>query len=328
MIKAGIIGTGIGLKHLEAINNYRNSKVSVILEKDKKRIKVLKKNFNKILFTGDEKVFFKSKLDLISIASYDNHHFDHILKSIKKNTAIIVEKPMCLNLLQLKKIKKLVSKKKIKIISNLVLRNNSLFKNIKNKVKKKSIFYAEADYLWGRKYKLNGWRSNISEYSLTLGAAIHMIDLMMWIIDNKPVKVFSKSNNIASKNSKFKKFSFANYIFTFPKNLIVKITANAVCVHPHFHTIKIFEKKKTIISDIGGQYLVDKKQNKFKISKMNYAYPYKSNRKKLIRNFIDSLLDKKKIYPSFKSQVDLMIACLYADLSLKQNKELKINYSI
>ena len=61
---------------------------------------------------------------------------------------------------------------------------------------------------------------------------------------------------------------------------------------------------------------------------MNYAYPDKSNRKKLIRNFIDSLLDKKKIYPSFKSQVDLMIACLYADLSLKQNKELKINYSI
>ena len=49
------------------------------------------------------------------------------------------------------------------------------------------------------------------------------------------------------------------------------------------------------------------------ISKMNYDYPDKKNRKNLIRNFIDCILDKKKIDPSFKSQVDLMIACLYAD---------------
>ena len=37
MIKAGIIGTGVGMKHFEAISGHRKSKVTCILEKDKKQ---------------------------------------------------------------------------------------------------------------------------------------------------------------------------------------------------------------------------------------------------------------------------------------------------
>ena len=46
MIKAAIIGTGIGLKHFEAIHGYRSSKVIVIYEKDKRRNKILKKKIS------------------------------------------------------------------------------------------------------------------------------------------------------------------------------------------------------------------------------------------------------------------------------------------
>lgn len=42
-IYAAIIGTGIGIKHFEAINNYKNSKVICIYEKDRKKRKILKK---------------------------------------------------------------------------------------------------------------------------------------------------------------------------------------------------------------------------------------------------------------------------------------------
>ena len=37
-INAAIIGTGIGLKHLESIEGYRNSFVKIICEKDKKKL--------------------------------------------------------------------------------------------------------------------------------------------------------------------------------------------------------------------------------------------------------------------------------------------------
>ena len=69
----------------------------------------------------------------MSIASYDNYHYSQILKSIKNKKNIIVEKPMCLNSKQLNNIKKLISNSDLKIMSNMVLRVNDLFQNIKKK---------------------------------------------------------------------------------------------------------------------------------------------------------------------------------------------------
>ena len=43
-ICAGIIGSGIGIKHFDAIQNYKKSFVKFICEKDKKKHLILKKS--------------------------------------------------------------------------------------------------------------------------------------------------------------------------------------------------------------------------------------------------------------------------------------------
>ena len=112
-INAAIIGTGIGIKHLEAIEGYKKSKVLMICEKDKKKILELKKRYPKIKITNDEnKIFLDKKINLVSIASFDNFHFSQIVKSFKSNKNVIVEKPMCLRENQLRKIVSLIKKKK------------------------------------------------------------------------------------------------------------------------------------------------------------------------------------------------------------------------
>ena len=118
--------------------------------------------------------------------------------------------------------------------------------------------------MWGRKEKLSGWRSKLKEYSITLGAGIHVIDLVMWMLNLRPIYVTSFGNNIGTKNSKFKKKSFAVYIFEFPKNIIVKITANASGVYEHFHEMKIFQIKETLVHNVNGT-LNFKKNNKKKL---------------------------------------------------------------
>ena len=83
-IKAAIIGTGIGIKHFNAIENYKGSKVKIICEKDKSKIKLLKKKYPKKIITSDEKLIYSNKeINLVSIASYDNYHFNQIFKSLK-----------------------------------------------------------------------------------------------------------------------------------------------------------------------------------------------------------------------------------------------------
>ncbi len=181
--------------------------------------------------------------------------------------------------------------------------------------------------MWGRKEKLFNWRSNTKYYSLTLGATIHILDLICWILNSKPSHVFAKSNKKITKNTKFKKFSFANYTFTFPNNIIVSLKSDAVCIHPHYHSFQIFEKHKTFISNLSGQFEIKKKgKNNYNIKKKNYAYPDKKNRSKLIQSFIDCIIDKKKLPIKMQNIFDVMMACFYADLSAKKNKELKIKY--
>ena len=324
-IKAGIIGLGIGEKHLEAIENYKSSEVSILCDIDKKKIKQLKKKFPNKVITSNPDIIFKDKnINLVSIASYDNFHFHHIIKALNFNKHVIVEKPMCLNINELKKIiKKLKEKRKLKIISNLPLRTVSLFDNIKKNINPNKIFYIEADYIWGRLNKLFQWRSKISNYSLTLGAGIHMIDLIMWLLNSRPISVSSLGNNILTSQSNFNKKSFIINVFKFPKNIIVKITSNATNSYPHIHELKIFEKKKTIINNLKGSFVINEKKS---IKKIKGSYPDKKSRKKLIRSFIDHILSNKKPLINFNEQKNLMSVCFAADKSLKDKKETKIIY--
>ena len=86
----------------------------------------MRKKFPNLKISTNENDIFKDKdINLVSIASYDNYHFKHILKALKNNKNIIVEKPMCLNIQELKIIKNMLKKKRIKMISNLVLRKSS-----------------------------------------------------------------------------------------------------------------------------------------------------------------------------------------------------------
>ena len=322
---AGIIGMGIGQKHLEAIEKHKGSTVKTICEKDGKKITFLKKKYpNKIITTNEDKIFLDKKINVVSIASYDNYHFKQIIKGLNNKKNLIIEKPLCLNLEELKKIYKILKKNnKLKITSNLVLRVNSLFNYFKNKVKSKEIFYIEGDYIWGRKEKLFGWRSKIKEYSLILGAGIHVIDLVMWLTGLRPKFVSVYNNNKFTKNTNFKKNSLVLMVFEFPNNILVKITANGFATHEHFHELKIFTKTKTLVNSKLGAYLSYKKN----IKKINFSYPDKKRRNKLIHNFLDILL-KKNIKPiiDHNEQIDLMSACLSAVKSSKLKRRIKIKY--
>ena len=323
-IIAAVIGMGVGEKHMEAINGFMGSKVKIICEKDKKKLNIIKKKYPKMIVTSDEETIFKDKqINLVSIASYDNYHFDQILKCLKNEKNIIVEKPMCLNPNQLKRIYSLIKTKRTKMTSNLVLRVNSLFKEFKKKIDINGTYYIEGDYIWGRRKKLFGWRSKIKEYTLTLGAGIHIIDLINWLTGLKPKTVYAVGNKKATKGTTFKKNSMIVMMFEYPKNIMVKITANGAAIFDHFHEIKIFSDNSTMVNSRLGSYMI----KKGKFDKIKSDYPDKKNRKKLIHNFIETLI-KKNIKPiiSLKEQIDLMTICFAADKSIKLGKKIKIKY--
>lgn len=329
MIYAAVIGLGIGEKHLQAIHGFRNFRVKYIYDINKKKSSQIKKKYPDILIAKNEnQIFLDNQVQLVCIASYDNYHYQQIKKCIRYKKNIIVEKPMCLTIQQLKSIKQMVKKEKsIKIFSNLVLRTNALFQYFRERIKNKKIFYIEADYLWGRGHKLFQWRSAIKRYSLTLGAGIHMIDLIMWLLNSKPSYVQGFSSNKITKNSSYKKQGIVLAILKFPKNILVKITANASGIYNHYHEIKIFTEKETLSNSFLGSFSFKKNKNKASFNLIKKSYPDKENRKNLIRDFISCIFLKKKIkYQTIKEQFDLMSVCFSIDKSVKLKKMIKVRY--
>ena len=77
----------------------------------------------------------------MSIASYDENHYSQVCKSLSADKHVIVEKPMCLKMSEMRDIENLLRKKKLKYSSNLVLRYNSKFNNIKNYINLKKTKY-------------------------------------------------------------------------------------------------------------------------------------------------------------------------------------------
>jgi len=324
-IKVGIIGLGVGYKHFEAYNFSKSSTVKSVCDFDKKKLFKIKKNYPKIIITQNSSDIIEDKeIDLVSIASYDGYHYEQIKQCIKNKKHIFVEKPFCLSLKQLNTIDILTKKFKINIESNYVLRTTDIFKKILNYTKyNKDLYFIDADYLWGRYKKLFGWRNKTKDFSLILGGAIHIIDLICWITNKYPITVSTLSNNIALNKSKFKKNSFFLIILKFKNGLIAKVSFNSNSNTKHFHQIKLYYKNSSIFhGPQGTDIFVNSKKIKTKIGK----YPDKKNRKNLISDYVEKLYKTKFKYVYNKRLFKIMKICFAAIQSDKKNKLLKINY--
>jgi predicted dehydrogenase len=330
-INIGVIGLGVGIHHLNTYMTNKNCNVMNVCDfNEKKLIKIKKKYNNSFEVTKySDDIINNKDIKLVSIASYDNYHYEHIKKCIKNNKHIFVEKPLCLNFKELFEIKKLLKKNpKIKISSNFVLRTAPIFINLKKNIRKfGNIFNIEANYLWGRKSKFNGWRKDMPYYSKILGAGVHMVDLICWILNQKPVSVYAVGNRVGTKDIKIRFNTFASIFFKFRNGLVLKVSANGPCLHPHFHEIFIYGDLRTLKLTTQGLFEVNKKFNKnLDLRNIKKIYPRKDLRSNILKNFINNIVFNKKNSISKNQIFNVMSACLAAEESIKKNKVIEIKY--
>ena len=284
-INSAVIGLGVGFHHASAYIKNKNIMLKYVCDFSQEKLNLFNKYTNIVKLRNDKKIFNDDQISLVSIASYDNHHFNQIKRSLENNKNVFVEKPLCLSLKELREIKKLKKKKPfLKISSNLVLRTCGLFKKIKNEIKKKkfgNIYYIEANYLWGRANKFKGWRSKIPYYSKIFGAAIHMIDLIVWMLDEKPIEVFSVGNKLGLNNKVLRYNSFVALFLKFKNGLIVKITGNGPSVSNHYHELKIYGTTKSFNHTSRETFYQNKDLDIQKLKKIKKLYP---DKKKTLRS--------------------------------------------
>jgi predicted dehydrogenase len=330
-LNVGVIGLGVGAKHAHALHFNKKVNLVTLCDFDNKKINLYKKIYKNCKFTNNSDDIFKDpNIDIVSIASYDNFHAKHILQAIKYNKHFFVEKPFCLNINELKKIcSSLKKNKKITFSSNLVLRNNPSFIDLKKKIKTKvtgDIYYCEGDYNYGRINKiLYGWRGQIPFYSVVLGGAIHLIDLIIWLSNKKVRSVIAEGNKISTKNTKFKNYDLVSTLLKFEDGMISKVTSNFASVTPHHHILSVYGTRSTFFYN--NKEIKSYKSRDDLILKNKKSKFSNKQKSEILNSFINSVYYQKNLKIVHENEIiNLMSVCFAIEKSLKTKKWEKVKY--
>ena len=116
-INWGILGLGdIAHTFSKGFEETSNAKLLAVASRDPEKLNKFKDKFNlenKFLFNDYEDLINCKEVDIIYIALPNFLHHDWVLNSIRKKKHILVEKPVTLNLKEIKNIKKNLNDEKI-----------------------------------------------------------------------------------------------------------------------------------------------------------------------------------------------------------------------
>lgn len=250
-LKVGIIGMGVGESHIEGFQRHSGCEVVALCDFSDDKFRMCNEKYPHMKITmNDDDILQDTEIDIVSIASYDNYHYEQIIKALGNEKHVFVEKPLCMYESEAIEIREQIkSNPDLKLSSNLILRQSPRFLYVKNLIEEETfgeLYYLESDYNYGRINKItDGWRGKLNFYSVVYGGGVHVVDLLLWLTGETIVEVFSYGNNISTKNSRFKYNDFVVSILKFKSGIVGKTACNMGCAFPHFHTLAVYGTKAT-----------------------------------------------------------------------------------
>ncbi len=329
-IKVGVIGLGVGMAHAEAFQRNPDTEVYALCDFNEDKQKWARQYYPHALICSDAKqILTDSRIDVVSICSYDDAHYGHIMTAIKNDKHVFVEKPLCLHARHARNIRHaLIEKPQLKISSNLILRKCPRFVALREKILAGDfgqLFCIEGDYNYGRLWKVTeGWRGKLDFYSVVLGGGVHIIDLFLWLTGSRVKEVKAYGNQIASHGTQFRYPDLVSAIMQFENGMTGKLTVNYGCVQPHFHNLMVYGTEATYVNDREFGKLYTSRDPEVPYEKMTQPYPgvHKGD---LLDDFIDAIVNDREPQVCSRDIFEAISICLAIDESL-QGEPVTVNY--
>ena len=251
MYKLGIIGYGgMASYHVEHLESYSRIKVKGVYDVNPKRLEVAKEN-GLVAYDSKESLLNDPEIDIVLVATTNEVHKDIAIEAMAAGKHVICEKPVTLYSEELEEIM-VASKKYNKIFTidqnrrtnkDFVLMKRSVEENLLGKV------YVIESRVEGSRGMPKGWRT-IKELGggMMLDWGVHLIDQLMYMIDEKVVNIFCKMYSIeyADVDDNFR------LTMTFESGLTahIEVSTNNYITHPRWYVLG--EQGTLQIDDWGG----------------------------------------------------------------------------
>jgi len=329
-LRCAVVGLGVGEQHAIAYARDPRCVLVGLCDTDPvKRCEVGGRFPGIPIYNSWQELLANTQIDAVSIASPDDAHAEQIVGSLNRGIHVFAEKPLCQTASELSAIRDAIFASQRALLTNVILRAAPAFASLKEAVQRGdlgTVYAFDGDYLYGRMHKISsGWRSSIPFYSVIQGGAVHLIDLMHWVLGERPELVRTHGNKIASRNTAFRFPDFTASTFLFQSGAIGRVTANFGCVHRHQHVVRVFGTEGTFISDALGPRIIRSRNGDVML--MGSQSPLPEHKGNLIPNFLAAIPQTPyERISQVESHIRTMTLCLAADESLLSGADFKISY--
>ena len=255
----GIIGYGWAASaHIPAINAAPQAQVAAIYSSRKLDAKELSaKHGGTIKVYNDlDSLHADPDIDVVSICSYPPDHVKQVIAAARAGKHLIIEKPLCLSLKDLRAVQRAVAQAKVKTCVCFELRFSSQFLAIRSLLDKGllgKIHYGEVDYFhgigpWYGQFRWNTRKD--SGGSSLLSAGCHALDALLLCMGEDVETVSSYSTH--STNRDFAPYEYPTTsvtILKFKDGRVGKVASVIDCLQPYYFHVHLVGSEGTLLDN-------------------------------------------------------------------------------
>ncbi len=329
MIGAAVVGLGVGEAHARTYAADPRTELHWLFDLDEERARRLADELGARVASSYEEILGDEETRVVSIASFDDAHYEQTLAALDAGKHAFVEKPLCRSLDEARAIKRAWESAGCPALaSNLVLRGAPLFRWLREEVERGALgtpYAFDGDYLYGRLHKITeGWRGGVDDYSVMLGGGVHLVDLMLWLTGERPTRVAAFGNGISTDGTSFRYDDFVAATFEFDSGLVGRVTANFGSVHAHRHVVRLFGTEATFLSDDAGARLHASREPTERPRPLDLAAE-PAGKDALIAGFLDAVESNGDA--GAQHELDVVCVCAAADRALAERAIVAVDYA-
>ena len=323
-LRAAVIGLGVGERHLAGYDAHPGAEVVAVCDTDESKLAP----YAHLRTTTDAaELLADPGIDVVSVASWDDAHFEQIRMALEHDKHVFAEKPLVLYADQAREIAQMLSERPGLVLStNVPLRRSPRFTALRERIRAGELgrlFLLEGDYDYGRRHKLtDGWRGQIPYYSVFLGGGIHMVDLLLWLTEDPVTEVLAAhANRIATADSGFEHPDLVTATMRTESGALMKVNANLGSVGPHFHALRVYGTRGTFANGLPDGVLHTEGASE----PVTDAYPG-VGKDVLIGSFLDAILTGEPAEVTARDVFDTLSVCMAVEAALQSGTAVEVDY--
>lgn len=243
----GVVGYGwAATAHIPAINATSLGQVTAVCSSRPLDAASLSNQYGSdiTVFNSLDAMLAHPDINVVSLCSLPSQHVPQAVAAARAGKHLILEKPLCLSLKELRALQKAVKQARVKTCVCFELRFSSQFVTTKAVIDSGilgEIHFAEVDYYHGIGPWYGQFRWNVKKEnggSALLSAGCHALDVLLLCMGNEVASVSSYATN--SRNKVLATYEYPSTsvtILKFKDGRVGKVTACIDCFQPYyFHT--------------------------------------------------------------------------------------------